>query len=484
MHKPLIEQIELQKPLPKHDDFHKLAMSWKFWTASFKGGPCYKNAKDCDGEDVFIPHEAESDAGIKRRKRLATYRNYCRPIVSKYNNFIFSTPIKRDKESKQFETWAEDVDTLGTTLHNFVKDVFLKAQYLGRWWVLAESSKTEDVLTEAQAKEAGSRLFLIGLHPARVINWVKIDQAYTEALVWFREENLARLYTADAVRVIGLDETDTEKVVSIGPPIDHDWGRLPLERFQALEDEQSQIADIAEINKALFNSDALLREEQNRQTFTQWFMSGAEISDEDINSQTLGGRKILTLNQPDVKFQNLTADPSQAEQIRDTIRDDIKEVFRLAGLQNPDVVQNTESGRALRLRFADVEIIARALADNAERGENGLIDLWRRGMGTSATAPISSDYPENFDVEDLGIELEATIKTLDSDLPLTLKELQVKKYADQKFPKMSDEEKQAINEEIEQQKAEETERAEARQGLRNILPMTEGPQAEDNAQEA
>jgi hypothetical protein len=460
-------QIELGKELPKHAEYERLARLWKFLDLSYTGGSKYKNGSDADGAEIFIPHELESADGIKRRKRLATYRNYCRPIAQKYNAFIFGYPVVRDQQNATLTEWAKDVDALGTPLDGFMASAALRAEVLGRWFLLLDTTKGVETQTQAQARAAGNRVFVTGIHPTRVLAWSharEIDQL-TEVLIHSPADNLARLYTASDVTLIQL-KTDTMTVAFIDEPQPHEYKRPPVVMVTALLDGASLIGDIAELNKSLFNLDALMREELFKQTFTQFFASG--MNAQGIKSASFGGRKLLCHKNKDVKIDRLTGDVSQAESIRASIREDVGEIYRLAGLSNPDVVQNTESGRALKIRWNEIALIAAQIADRTERAENQVLTLWARALGTAE--PTASDYPEEFDAEDLAVELQATLDVMDSDLPWVLKEQHIQGYAQRKFPKMSDQQKRDLQAQLDELKAGEAERRTIAKQLTERLP--------------
>lgn len=454
---PIIASVKVGQPLPQHKDYPARRMEWDFWSRSYEGGPKYKDAKDCLGESVFIEHELESPAGIARRKRMSTYRNYCRPICQKYNSFIFGYQIKRDTQSKPWVDWSANCDTFGTSLQEFMKQASLQAEIYGRYLVLIDTTKTFERQTQAQAKAAGNKVFVAPVAPYRMIDWVCDPRDPTqlqEALVLFPDEGLARLYTRETYTVIFIQQDTTDQVEMISPPIPHAYGRVPLVVVTALPEAQSLISDIAELNKSLFNLDSILREELYKQTFTQFFAAG--LNADDLQTATLGGRKMICHTNPAIKIDRLTGEISQAESIRTSMREDIGEIYRLAGLQTPDVIQNTESGRALKIRWNEVSLIASSIADRAEKAENELAALWAIASGSAE--PQKSDYPEEFDTEEFAQELDATLKMVDGSLPWTLKAEQIRLFANRRFPKLTAEQNAQMQSEIDAMQADEDER--------------------------
>lgn len=438
--------LKVGEEIPQDKAWGKRNRCYLFWNASYRGGSEYKNAKDCDGQPVFIAHELESASGIERRKRLAKYRNYCKAIVNQYNNFIFSNPIKRDDKAPQFVEWAKSVDGAGTTLHDFMKLVSRSAQIFGQWLVTLDTTKTDPAQTVAQAKAAGNRVLAIHVHPSQVLAMKVSGAAITEILVNFPDLNEVRAYDA---RTITRAMTKNGMVSAVLPEESHAYGVVPFVRAEAMGEQESQIVDIAEVNKSLFNNEALHVEELNRQTFTQYLFAG--VSKADIEpAEPIGGRKFLCVNRPssEIGVHRLAADTAQAASIREALADDTKEIYRLAGLWMPEVVQNTESGRALKIKFNQVALNAAAIADYAEKAENAIVELWRKATGTT-TEIAPCDYPEEFDVEEIGATLERAIKVISGNLfPWIMQREQIRALVSRICPKLSDEDTAALEQEL------------------------------------
>lgn len=465
----ILESVKVGQDLPVHPEYLKLKKRYDFWAASYDGGPDYKSVTDSLGQPVFIEHELESADGIARRKRMSTYRNYCRPICQKYNSFIFGYQIKRDTQLAPWQKWCEDCDTFGTSLQEFVKQSSLQAEIFGRHLILIDTTKRLDNQTQAQATAAGNRVFVSPIALSRLINWTcdpKDPTQLTDALVLFPAENCARLFTADYITQIDIKPDTQAQVHFIRFSTPHPYRRVPIVTMTALPQAQSLICDIAELNKSLFNLDSILREELYKQTFTQFFAAG--LNADDLKTATLGGRKLVCHTNDKIKIDRLTGDVSQAESIRSSMREDIAEIYRLAGLHTPDVIQNTESGRALKIRWNEISLIASSIADRGEKAENELGALWAIAAGSST--PTKSDYPEDFDAEEFAAELDATLKLVDGSLPWTLKAEQIRLFASRRFPKLTPEQQTTLQAEIDEMQQEEADRRALSQQLDEPTP--------------
>ncbi len=301
-----------------------------------------------------------------------------------------------------------------------------EAQTLGRYYVHVESSKSEHQKTLGQRGDA--QLYLIKIPPQSLVNWEEDNGILTEVIIGYPNDTYV-YYTADFTQRFYVDKSNT--ITTIDEAMPNTVGLLPIIKF-SLDGNDSQICDIAELNKIVFNLDSLLMEELFKNTFTQFFITG--VTPDDLGSVVLQGRKFITIKKPSVTVDPVSGDASQADSIRTTIDGYTKEIYRCAGLHQPDVIQNTESGRALKLRMNEVQQIAAKIADNMEASENRLLEYWSKAMGVSIEM---SDYPEDFQTEDLITELGMTLDILDSQLPNVVKKMASKQLATNLFPKMN-----------------------------------------------
>jgi hypothetical protein len=223
-------------------------------------------------------------------------------------------------------------------------------------------------------------------------------------------------------------------------------GMLPVARCVSRDDQLSQIRDIAELNKIIFNLDSLLIEELFRNTFSQIFMSG--VTPEDLADVNVSGRKVITIRKPDVTITPTGADVGQAESIRSSISVYEKELYRSAGLRAPDVQQGpVESGRALKIRDQDFQQICCSIAQHAEACENYILDYWSRAMGIEIKHSV---YPEEFQTEDIIMDLNITLDIIGSDLPRIIKNKKIIEFAHNYFPDMSDDDQRILRTQIEE----------------------------------
>lgn len=410
----------------RHPGHGRLCVLWRFLERSYAGGCQYKNCTDSEGQPVFITHEQESPPAATRRKRLATYRNFVKPIVDKFSSFVYGQDIPRDSSS-QYSGWSMDVDGNGTSLHEFMSKASKKAALLGRWIILVDTTKSEDVMTRAQAEAEGARMVLRYAHPSRAIDWNE-----DWSVVLFQQDQSTYVLMDDMnITTATIDEEGKVDSMEVKP---HSWGVIPMVCMKAGDEGLGIAQDVAELGKSIFNLDALLKEELYKQTFTQFWATGIS-SEDDLSSISVGSRKIICVNKPsgDVKIDRLAADPAQATSIRDSIDQDVKEVYRVVGLRMPDVLKQAESGVAIKLRFTETATICQTLANQFKAAEEAVNARFERAYGQEVDEPT---YPDDFSEDDLQVELRMTLDVVGANMPPEVKAEKVTQWSRQQFSEL------------------------------------------------
>ena len=400
--------------LPVHDDWAGDWARMNFWDAAYRGGPDFKSATDSEGNSILHKHERESDEAFARRKLLSVYANHCRPIVKKMVDYVFRQVPRRDQSNPDFNAWRENVDLRSTYLHPFLRSCMLRASVLGRYLIEVSSNRSADAgeMTEAQARAAGIQMLLRKVDPRRVINWQREGGVLTEALIVLGSGGEAVLLTEHQRTDFTMDEDGkVESVVTR----EHGWGRLPLIEM-APHDGESQIADIAELNRDAFNLGSLLREELVGATFTQTWITGVNataLTDESGESVSSGPNRVICLNAKDAKIETTGGDPAQAESLRKTIEQTETALYRAAGLkaEDPMTVSAPQSGIALRVAFDTLSATLSGIGEEAQRVESEITKLWNIHHGGSVAPP---DWPETFGEPDTEAELERSLAVLET----------------------------------------------------------------------
>ena len=212
----------------------------------------------------------------------------------------------------------------------------------------------------------------------------------------------------------------------------------------------SDIQDIADINKNIYYLCSDAKEIIENTAFPMLavpYSRGGAGGEKEV-----GPHNILQFDpaEPNARPYWLEAPHSSLSEIREWVRQDINEIYRIAkmgGVKAAEDFQNVKSGVALELEYQQLYSALSEKADNLEQAERKVLELWARWEGKTFDGVI--DYPDDFSVQDLERDLTNAISaqsaTVDS---VTFKKELQKKIALMILPKLDKETMLLINEEI------------------------------------
>lgn len=424
------------KIIPYHG-FKELCQALDFYELSHGGGTGYIDGHDPRGKPVMVKHELEDDAGFNWRKNLATYINYCEPIVSAYNDHVFREEIKRSQDD-DFREWSRDVDLRGLDLTSFMRDAAKMAQILTLCWIGVD---TPDIppgvrLSVREQKRLNLKPYLQAWDPRRVPDFafddiglsrivVLIDQTTKAGVAEKYERKMTfREWTRQTVR--DYDVVTPPEVGSEQPVIDlevtlvneraNEYGRVPFEPlyFRRLADGrgESQIKAISLLNLKIFRYLSLYDEEIHRNTYTRLYATGEGLNADNIDvGSSQRGNTVVCIDGQDVKLIPHSADPAQAQNILAGIERFVREIYRLSGRPggNPYDGRQAESGISKQEDKDDEYRICAQIAANCQRAENRVLELAALAAGKQEDAWSGSQYPNRFDLRSLQEELDLSI---------------------------------------------------------------------------
>jgi hypothetical protein len=433
------------EPLPKHSTYEDDKLARAFWRLSFHCGRKYVDGLDAMGRPVLPQHERERE-GYTRRKQLTKPQNHAGPIIRRYNDHAFRRPAQRATKDVDalYTLLMADADGRGTPLPVLMKRATRQAQVEREAYLLPDSTKPADAgaMTKAQAAAAKVRPFIRRIGADDVVWWRDYDGAMVEALVLLCREDgtlFARHFTAADYRDVEFKITDGKvddklTVASVGTPVAHPFGGCPLVRLRpefSDDDEgaEAQISPLAEIQQAITWHISLLNEEIGNVTFSQMVVMG--VSAEQVKGTEIGNNRLLCIPNPQGSMEVIGADPAQAATIETRITNDIRELYRIAGVDagsSTDGPGNPESGLAKAFRHNDLAANLGALAQSAETAENAVMVRLFTGAGKPAPPPVL--YPTEFDLPSLGDELNEAIQVaVTSQLPALIRQKVLARFA-------------------------------------------------------
>jgi hypothetical protein len=460
-------QKQLKKFLDRrHPLYEAMRAHWEFLATTYEGG------REWFESNIFR-YIKEGDGEFKDRVQRAYRFNHTREVVDLVNKYLFKMECHRNtaEAPPAIKEFWEKATLQGQGIKDYMRSVSAQKSIYGRVWLVVDSNKGDDVLTKADEKAAGVRVYSYMVEPQHVLdmsydelgelNWVLIHELRRDD-----EDPIAssgklkdqfRLWTKQDSQLFRVERQGNKVVIVEDPKVNHGLGVVPV--FPAdnvLTDEKwcspSMIADVAYLDRAvanyLSNLDAIIQD----QTFSQLAMPAQGVTaDKTLYQQLLelGTKRIFIYdggeggNQP---FY-LSPDVKQAELILKVINKIINEIYHSVGLAGERTKEDNalgidnSSGVAKAYDFERVNSLLASKADSLEAVENKLVHLV--GLYTNTAKQIKQlpkplvEYPDNFDVRGLYDEFEIAARLALIEAPDEVRRKQMESVVDKLFPQLA-----------------------------------------------
>ncbi len=430
--------------LKTHPQYAESIDEWRFYISAYFGGKMYR-----DG-NYLLQHPFESSTNYRRRKQTSYYYNYCGPVVDIFVSHLFRKEAARDFGSLSsdplFDAFWWDADLEGNTFRHFMREAQRLASIYGRVSVIVDKPQAL-ASNRAEAEALGIRPYISLVTPENLVDWsyvrlpssgrfvldsVKIKEAEDQYRIWTREGwELWQL----------AGKGGDVRLVESGW---HGLGEVPLVNLYNKQSGIkmagiSDIQDIADINKNIYYLCSDAREIIENTAFPMLAMPYSRGGEEE---REIGPHNIIQFDpaEPNSKPYWLEAPHSSLSEIREWVRQDISEIYRIAklgGVKSAEDSMSARSGAALEMEFQQLYSTLSEKADNIEQAEARILDLWARWEGKSFDGLI--EYPDDFSVRDIDRDLKNAIEAQSARISSATfkKELQ-KKIATAVLPKLDE----------------------------------------------
>ncbi len=426
---------------------------WLFYIRSYFGGRMYKTG------DYLLQHPFESAANYARRKETSYYYNYCGPIIDIFVSHLFRKDALRDFGSLAadglFRMFLADADLEGNNFRSFMREAQRLASVYGRVSIIVDKPQTLAV-TRAEAEDFGIRPYLALVTPENLLDWSYIRLPYSGRPVL---DSVKIKVAPDTYRVWNREGWELwQSAEGEAALLDAGWhglGEVPLVNLYNKQSGTrmiglSDIQDIADINRNIYYLCSDAREIIENTAFP---MLAVPYSRGESGERELGPRNILQFDpaEPNSRPYWLEAPHSSLTEIREWVRHDIDEIYRIAklgGVKSAEEYGRVRSGVALELEYQQLYSTLSEKADNIEQAEARILELWAKWEGRKFDGHI--DYPDDFSVRDLDRELQNAMMAQDAGVGSeTFRREVQKRIAHSVLPKAGEEVISKIYDEIE-----------------------------------
>lgn len=396
---------------------------------------------------------------LKARRALACYENFAATVVETLVAALFREQATRrvgdggQSTPAPLEAWWDDVDGLGTHIDDFMAEAWDVAATFGHLF-LSVDLPTHTAETAADQGQP----FLRAYTPLDAIDWVVDDMGRLTAVKFAELAPRESIETAWVpklrTRVVTATDWalyDHQGVRVAGGP--HDYGRVPVVVLFAKRRPLDPFVGASVLGDPmlyvdLYNLTSEVRELLRSQTFSilNVPLGTGEQALSVEQAQAMMGNTSGTSN---VLFsgaaaQFISADAANVAAYHEEIKRRLRTIYRLASLQWESDSQDAEAEGSLQLKREDMNQRLSAYADECERAEYALAELFYRvTLGGEAGARrfeadgVTVKYPDTFDMTPFDEMLEQAEAALSLGMPSAfLKEL--RKQLAPKFTGMGD----------------------------------------------
>lgn len=445
----LLDKVKLNQRLPFSEDYQEEMATREFLEVSYDAnGMEYTCGSAPDGK-IINKMECEEPQDYLIRCKVTPTRSYVSSILNKYNASVFRNEPQRDSRGNNIlEQLFSNSDGYGTHINELMKSSLLSSQKFESCFLLADSTATDtQVMTIAQKTASNSFPYIRKIESSSVVDYEEIEDTLIEAIILLSDENgltFARWMNNSDYIDIQLEQKQL-RVTSIGDPYAHGYSNIPLKEIEPFSSAQAE--PISHSQRTIVNTLSLLQQEMNDSVFTKWILSGTRLPD-DANGVTgkvsWSGKRMVVLESESAKLSLLGADHGSADSLRKQIDLEETNMYRSAGLNNPNVDPTNISGYALRINQDAFFTICSKLKATIEYAENYILQLICEKEGIEFAPSI---YSDRYVADDDSTALIALRDQLALALPATLKRLLVSNYVDT-FYNLKEEDKAQMEQEL------------------------------------
>lgn len=386
-----------------------------------------------------LPTGGAAHGGDGRNSR-AFLINYAARICAKINQYVFSTPVKREGVDETFEA---DSTRTGMSINDLMRQVSTAVTSCRWCWLGIDRDPPPDgtgLRSVAEKEASGDRVYWTFWHPSEVVDWHfdrlgGLDRVITEQSVYENTDvntapviqTLRTIWIPGGGVRIWMNPEKRDKIVreeefSISAPIvPFVLAGLPSADawwFDDVEARQASLLNLQSVhNESLFQSvyPQLVLPAELLQTITEALKITGDQALELIRGLNY---PILEPSAAAGLTRYIMPAVDGMKLIPDEITRGCRELFDIVGLamQNPDTRQ-VASAEAKAWDHLDPEAVLRERALLLEETEKKAVAISR--AIDSTFADYSPEYGKKFDVSDIAADMQAVVGLGNLELPLS-----------------------------------------------------------------
>jgi hypothetical protein len=447
-----------------HPDYALNSEHWTLLLDAFEGTGGFAN-----GEYLW-PYRNELQEDHRKRQQMARYHNYVETIVDLYVRQVFTQEPTRQTDHEELRAWWEDVDGHGTGISDFLRSAVSIALASGHTGILMDA--TPDNPVGPSKADQRSRPFLTRYVATAITDWrttmdaitgIKLREAVPSVGIAERTPD-----GDDATQFLLWDEDGWARFANDGTLINGDTPGLGLVPFEVLRPKPSVLRPF--IGRSLFSHGKIIQALYNRmseedqvlrdQAFSLLTVECSADQDVETAKKQLGAefgttRAVVVAGK--VKYES--PDMQVPEQVRANILQIIREIYRIAHMKYERDTLAAESAEAIRLQYKELNEMLQGIAADLQRVEMALARFFfawttttpEQAQAAFDQANVSIEYPDDFFLADLRLDLDAWVQAIAMNLGATMTKRIKKKAVRRIDPEISLDDVAIVDKEIDAQ---------------------------------
>lgn len=391
----------------------------------------YRASGGYETGDYLIPHPSELATKYERRKQLAYFLNYVRPVVDSLVNPVFKTEPVRENGSNTYHIFEKDVDANNTTLTHFMKKAAIRAKLHGVEFIVVDMEKVEDGTIVTQKDRIEKRMFpyLYLVSPEQVDQWYMDKLGRLVSITYWVDDNV--IQDDGSVKKVReywtwTNEKCTKTIDGKEEKFINPIGVIPIIPVYGTRNDskdlipQSDIYAIARTNFALYNACSELRERNRNQGFSILTYPLDDDDDFDSNENNpimVGTADTLIYKQGSQSPEFITPPPDSSNIIENEIKFMVEEIYRMAKLRMLSNEKSEYNISGIARKWSNLQLFQSIseFAQELKAAEERIAYIFGKYMGED-NSDITIVYNNEFGIPDPSATLANAVTSLQMNI--------------------------------------------------------------------
>lgn len=409
----------------RHEESKEHLKTFNFLMDSYEGGDDYREGK------YLFKRELEDDKTYADRLVQAAFDNMCAPVTDIYTSYLMNSKIGRDfgdLSGTVFEDFLRDADYDGRSYEAYWRANSRMASIQGLVGTLVDKP-TSDALTKADEIAGNIRPYYVTYKAPSIYDWKYERRGGKMMLTYLVLEEDSDVKDIEQFRVWDLESwavwhqkkdgsdayiyTDEDGKENSGVNPLGEIPFVPLKNLDTLErmEGRSDIGDIAELNRRIYNIDSDIDQIRGRAALPFLQIPKMNGSEETVvislstvfefDPEAANGKASWlepNLNSIDACLNQRTVSV-----------DGIRMIAKLGGDSGQSA--RVESGISLEIRFQQLNALLNEKAEMMKNAEERCLRFYAMWEGnTEGETDAVITYPSSYGVRDLSADIDNAIK--------------------------------------------------------------------------